>query len=129
MNNRWHYLQGSSIHIFQSNGYSILESQSLVSNSKLTTTLSCDSIIFKDIWGTNRSELVGDYLIEGQGRLDGVEFDLNTTVKSNTQLFCPHIGAMNWNSWEFNFDPYNEVAIDDWVKITKNSSEYFFRIR
>lgn len=129
LNNNWHYLQGSSVHVFQSNGFSILESQSLVSNSKLTTILTCDSIVFEDIWGTNQSALIGDYVIKGSGLIDGIEYNLNAKVKSNNHLFCPHSGTMIWNSWEYNFDPYNEVAIDDWVKITKNSSEYFFRIR
>jgi len=128
LSNNWHYIQGSSTHTFFSNGNSTILSQSLIKNSNFSTNISCDSIVFKDIWESNRIDLIGDYLIEGKGSIDGLDYKLNAQVKSNDQLYCPISGKLKWNSWEYDFDPYNEKNIDDWVKITKNSKEYFFHI-
>jgi len=129
LNNKWYYLQGSSEHIFQSNGYSTLKSQSLFTNSEFTTTIICDSLKFEDIWETNSKTIVGDYIIEGSGIIDGVDFILDAQVKANDYLFCLHSGEMNWNKWVYDFDPYRNSTIDDWVKILKGANEYFFHLR
>lgn len=129
LNNNWYYLQGSSEHVFKSNGYSILKCQSILTNSKLTSTLFCDSLNFQDIWDTNVSRIVGDYNVIGKGSIDGIDFNINAQIRANENLCCMQSGLMSWNFWEYDYDPYRESIIDDWVKITKQSNEYFFHIR
>ena len=108
---------------------SLMDIQSLITNSILTGTLLCDSLSFNDIWETNVNNTVGDYIVRGKGSIDGLDFNLNGQIKANRDLLCLHSGKMNWKYWEYDFDPYKESNIDDWVKITNESSEYFFHIR
>lgn len=129
LNNQWYFLQGSSEHKFLSTGYSILKCQTLFSNTNLTGTVLCDSLSFEDIWDTNANSIVGDYVVKGKGSIDGIDFNLDARVKANQDLLCLHSGKMNWNFWEYNFDPYKNSNIDDWVKITNESNEYFFHLR